>query len=85
MVNELARSINIAFGGFPHHLPPVSTVALHPCPWCVEVNRATGHMRPIHRITKCNVCHNKTAIALPGLWPNVLKYSNPEGTAYDLR
>ena len=81
MINKMALAVNLAFGGFPHHLPPVSTAVLHPCPWCVEINHKTGHMRNIERFTKCRVCHDHKVIALPGLWPNVLRLFIPDKEA----
>ncbi len=67
----------LAIFGHPEYELPLSTVAMHPCPWCMEVNRKTGHLRPIQRLTQCPVCRSVKAIVVPGLWPGVLKTFQP--------
>lgn len=50
-----------------------STAKLFPCPWCVEVNKATGEFRVTKALTRCRACGDTRAIVIPGTWPNVLK------------
>lgn len=65
--------LSVALFGPVEMRTQMTTACLHPCPWCVEVSRSTGQLRPIAgKLTRCSACRDTKAVVLPGLWPGAL-------------